>query len=29
MCTIKLGASGPFSGTERDVLDIVNVASLA
>lgn len=29
MCTIKLGTSGPFSGTERDVLDIVNVASLA
>jgi sugar/nucleoside kinase (ribokinase family) len=26
MCTIKLGASGPFSATEQDVLDVINAA---
>lgn len=26
MCTIKLGASGPFNGTERAVLNVVNAA---
>lgn len=26
MCTIKLGASGPFNGTERAVLNVVNTA---
>lgn len=26
MCTIKLGASGPFKGTERAVLNVVNAA---
>lgn len=24
MCTIKLGASGPFNGTEQDVMDVIN-----
>lgn len=28
MCTIKLGASGPFNGTERAVLNVVNTAHL-
>lgn len=26
MCTIKLGASGPFNGTERAVLNVINAA---
>lgn len=28
MCTIKLGASGPFNGTERAVLNVINAAHL-